>query len=474
MEIKKENRYRGQFLFTRDTVTTLGWDKIDINGFNLHFHNELMITCSVDGDRELVMLGSIYDWEMPAHTNQELLDSLCRTDTFDSFLKQLSKYLGEFVIIYKETGKLILLNDATGQHQIFYDTSFTTFGSQPKLLNEFIVPLPHTDRDLIEFYKSNLFHANKLFISDTTHLENVQHLLPNHYINVYEKSVIRYYPLEQINPVPVNEAVPKVCMMLKGYIKSVALRRKIAMAFTGGIDSRVLFFSSLEEECKYYVYKRSKMSDSFYDFTIPKIIAEKNDRAFEVIPFTDTYEDYLDSIDFPRDFHKPAKYFKDRIYLNGNISEMTRNMYGSLKKVSAQDLSIFKGYGRFKPVIKVYEKWLKDADYIKSKGYNVLNLFHWEQGLGIWVAKGKIEDNAAGMDVVSPFNSRDLLTLLLSVPSKYRNFHDNKLYYSILLELSPNALDLPINPCFGSYAKKCLTKMGVFNKLKYISLKCRY
>ena len=472
-EFISKSRFRSQFLLTKETKFSFEWDKVAINDFSLYYHHDLIFTRSAGDDKELIMLGSMYDWEVPAHTNQQLLDSLCQTESFESFLKQLSKYLGEFVIIFNEAGKLILIHDATGQHQIFYDSSFTTFGSQPKLLCEVIEPQPHTDTEIIDFYSSKRFYADKLFISDTTHLGNIKHLLANHYIDIHDKAVVRYYPSEPMTPVPIKDAVPKICQMLKGYIKAIALRRKIAMAFTGGIDSRVLFFSSLDEECRYYVYKWSYMSDDFYDLTIPKKVAEMNSRHFEVIPLTDTFEDYNDSVDFPREFPKPTKYFKDRIYLNGNISEMTRNMYGSLKKVTALDLSLFKGYGRLRPAISMYEKWLKDADSIKSKGYNVLNIFHWEQGLGIWVAKGKIEDNAAGMDVVSPFNSRDLLTLMLSVPSKYRNFYDNKLYYSMLLELSPNALALPINPCFASYAKKYLTKLGVFNRLKHLSLKSR-
>jgi hypothetical protein len=66
-----DNQYRRQFLLTRQTSFGFAWKKITIKDFNLYYHPELECTCSRSEQKELVMLGSIYDWEMPAQTNQQ-------------------------------------------------------------------------------------------------------------------------------------------------------------------------------------------------------------------------------------------------------------------------------------------------------------------------------------------------------------------------------------------------------------------
>jgi len=472
--MKTSSKYRRQFLLTRQSSFQYTWKKDVIQDYCLYYHPELEFTCSKTDEKQLIMLGAMYDWETPAQTNQQLLDELARTRSFEDFLAGLSKYAGQYVILYHDKSNFILLNDACAQCEIYYDTSFLTFGSQPKLLCEVIEPEPHTDQDAVDFYTSMGFLSKKMFVGDNTHVGNVKHLMPNHYIDINRQAVVRYFPIEPVPQLSIKEVAPKACQMLKGYIKAVAMRRKIAMAVTGGYDSRVLFLASLDEDCKYFVSQHKNMNTKHYDIAIPQRLTKMYGRPFEVIPDAQTFEDVSDSIDFPRVIPKAGKYFENHIYLNGNISEIARSYLSFNMKISAEDLAFIGGYGKSKYVARIYRQWLENATFFQTNGYDIFDMYYWEEKMGIRVAKEKTMMNVLGKEEFSPFCSRDLLILLLSTSHKDRDYYINKLYNSILLELSPNALKIPINPCLKLDIIRWMTRLKLYNTYRNLGLKYRF
>jgi len=468
------NPYRRQFLLTKQASFHFAWKKAVIGGYHLYYHPELEFTHSVNDETELIMLGAIYDWETPAQTNQQLLNALARSASFEKFLAGLSKYSGQYVMIYSDKDNLLLLNDVAAQCEIYYDTSFTTFGSQPKLTGEVVELIPHHHRDAVDFYDSREFLFRKWYVGDTTHVGNIKHLLPNHYIDVNKKSVARYFPSEPVVRRSIKEVAPKVCRMLKGYIKAVAMRKKITMAVTAGYDSRILFLASLDEECKYFVSQHKHMTAKHYDIAIPQQLTKMYGKPFEVIPDAEGLDEVSDSVDFPKSFPKPGKYFDGHVYLMGNISEIARNVYGYHEKLSGKDLSFFGGYFGFPFVAEEYGKWLENATVFRKNGYDVLDMFFWEAKLGVVSAKVKTMMNDLGKDIFSPYSSRDLMVLLLSTSRKDRDYNVNKLYYSILLELSPQALKLPINPCLKLDLIRLATRLKIYNIYRDLGLKYRF
>ena len=469
-----DNRFRRQFLFTKQTTFDLAWNRLMFQEFTLFYHPELELTVSKSQEKEIVMMGMMYDWVTPAQTNQQLLDKLAHTLSFEDFLTGLSRYAGQYVILYRDDSHFVILHDVCGQSEIYYDASFSTFGSQPKLMGEVMDQEPHHDREALEFYASREFLSRKNFVGDTTHVGNIKHLLPNHYIDVNQKKVVRYFPTVPIKRLSAKEVAPKACKMLKGYIKAVALREKIAMAVTAGYDSRVLFLASLDEECRYFVCQHKNMSAKHHDITIPQRLTKMYGKAFEVIPDKELNEDIYESIDFPRTIPQSGKYFDGYIYFTGNSSEIARNVYGYHDKLTPEDLAFFGGYNGSRFVAGIYRQWLENATLFQTNGYDILDMFFWEQRVGTRIAKEKTMMNAIGKDYFSPYCSRDLFVLLLSTPRKDRDYNVNKLYYSILLELSPNALKLPINPCFKLDLIRLTTKLKLYNLYRDLGLKYRF
>lgn len=94
------NRFRRQFLLTRQDNFQYAWEKTVVKDYCLYYHPELEFTRSTFDGKDFAMLGSMYDWETPARTNQQLLDTLACHSSFENFLAELSKYAGYYVILY--------------------------------------------------------------------------------------------------------------------------------------------------------------------------------------------------------------------------------------------------------------------------------------------------------------------------------------------------------------------------------------
>ena len=475
-KVKELEFFRRQFLLTVHGNFNLPWKSIKILNYNLYYHPELEFEHVSNMGNDLYLLGFIFDYENPEYSNKEILNYLSNAISFDHFLERLAKYSGHYVIIYKNGEKIILLNDACAQQEIYYDTLFSTFGTQPKLLSKVISLIPHNSEEASSFYSSSTFLTERIFIGETTHIENIKHLLPNHYIDVKLKSIFRFFPKNSIKPIALSEASEQSLNMLRGYIKAVFLRSKICMSVTGGYDSRTLFLASLNVDCKYYVTKLSKMNYKHNDIVIPQKLTKLFDKEFKVIvenPFND-YEKNIQntSIDFPREWSKPDKEFMNHINIIGNISEIARNSYGYFNRITPETLSILSGYQGIKFVRNEYKKWLeRNSQLFSEKGFNLLDMFYWEERMGNWCAKNKTEMNSLGIINYSPFCSHKLLVTLLSTNRKYRDVHFNKLYIHMMKIVSPEASRLPINPSLKKNIIRLLQFIKVFNFLQRLKLR---
>jgi hypothetical protein len=476
--MSKLDLFRRQFLFTKQNHFELPWTKFKIRDFYLYIHPELEISHISNDDIELYLLGFIYDYEDPSCTNLDILLKLSNSQTIEDLIENLAVYSGHFAIIFSSIDSLILLNDACAQFEIYYDTSLSNFGSQPKLLGKVIQALPYQSGKSADFYSSSLFHSWRIFIGETTHLENIKHLRSNHYINITQKSISRYFPKNVIHPISIENASTIVAAMLKGFIKAAALRNKIYMPVTAGWDSRVLFFASLDLDCQYYITKLKDMGDRHYDIVVPKRLTKSYNKNFAIlteVPYNEKDQLILNvSIDFARKQYKSDTLYKDHVNINGNISEIGRNYYGCFSSVSSEELSILYGLPSNSFASNQFEKWLEaNSQMFLEMGFNTLDMFYWEEKMGNWAAKAKTEMNSLGIPIYSPFCSHKLLETLLSTPRDSRDKHLNKLYTAIIHQLVSEAKDIPINPTTKNTIKILLKKIGIYHTYEATRLKVR-
>ncbi|MDD4384161.1 MAG: hypothetical protein PHD06_03180 [Bacteroidales bacterium] len=471
--------FQGQFLFTnqKPEPSLPDWNLVEIDDYTLLSHPLLNYAFAKGNNFELHIIGDVYDWVNPFQTNQQIINSLVKNPTFDKVLEELAGYTGRFIMFYLSSDALHIVNDACAQHEVYYNNSFTTFGSQPKIIELIEKPAPPSNKAASCFFNSKSFLSKKVFYGDKTHVQNIKHLLPNHHLDIKNKRPVRNYPFEPLNQLSLSEVAGRASLMLKGFLKAIAHRERIALAVTAGYDSRVLFLASLELPCAYFVQKHAYMNNTHYDITIPSQLTKMFDKEFTIIPDipkeqTVYPDDYKASIDFPRFLKIPSVIYHDYTYINGNISEIARNYFGYLKKPSARNLAFLNGYKNAKAVINEYQNWIdSNNNLFKANGYNLLDMFYWEEKMGNWAAKAKTEGCAMGQKFVSPFNSRLLLTILLSTDRKLRDSHNNVLYNRIIELLAPEALNIPINPCRKRNIIGVMQTLRLYNTYRYIGVK---
>jgi hypothetical protein len=475
--------FKKQFLLTKKDIEPFdNFTKIKIGSYFLHYHNDLEFSKSVSSNKSIFLLGSLYSWKNPQFNNQEILDELFSTKDLSDFLVEISKFYGEYVAIYKYNDNIILLNDACAQREIYHDTSFEAFGTQPKIISKVINQEVYDDIAAKDYYGSDFFLKKRVFVSNATHKKNIKHLLANHYINITSKEVKRFYPIVAKHELPLDKVAKEASEILKGFVKAISLRHNIIMPVTGGYDSRLLFLASLsiKSQCKYFVSKHSYMSDNHNDIVIPKKLTALYNKEFTVVEEKDTPKnefkrEYIDSIDFPRYVTISNIANKNNVLLNANISEVSSCLLGSHKNIDALDLAVLTSQEPYKFPVTQYKNWLKKTNTeTEGLGYHILDLFYWEEFESNWVAKLKTEGNAINLNVLSPFNSRYLLNLLLSSDRSKRGLFNNKLYDRIIYYLSENnkaVISLPLNPDLPTKVYRLMSKLRILRYYQSYKLK---
>lgn len=479
--------FNRQFVLSKEnTFPFPQWRKQAVADFTLFYHPNLTLSTSSLHDAEIFLLGYAFDPENPRHTDKEIVhDLLKESQSFEQIINNSAKYSGQFIIIYKKGAKLFLFNDACAQREVYYTTDFSTFGSQVALLGQVRTLEAHGKQEAIEFYHSTVFNRKKLFIGAETNKANVKHLRPNHYLDIAAKKSLRFFPAVPLQNKSVKEAAEEVAAMLKAILKAVNYRFKIALPVTAGYDSRVLFGASLGLDCRYFVFKHRKLHNKHPDITIPQQLLERFSKKLEIIsyppkPDPKSEELHRKSIDFYRPdntatiFNAYKKHFHEYIILNGNISEIARSFYGNFQHIKGKKLAYFSSAEEYPYAVKVYEAWVKEnKDSFQANGYNLLDMFYWEERMGNWAAKGKTEA-LLGAEFFSPFNSRKLISFLLSVDRKYRDTQPNQLFDEVLRLLSPALLKEPINPDPKTKAIIMMKKFGLYDMYRNIGLKYRF
>ena len=165
------------------------------------------------------------------------------------------------------------------------------------------------------------------------------------------------------------------------------------------------------------------------------------------------------------------KNHKDCLLINGNVSEVARMEYDVIWNLNGEKIAVVQKYPNQPYAIAEYNSWLKEnRDLFNKNNYKPIDMVYWEESCGNWVSKGKSEYRM-GIEIFSPFNCRDLLTLMLSVPRKYRNKQTAILYRMIIDRLWPDLLRLPINPGFKKSVIRLLQRLRIYTPYRNALMK---
>lgn len=470
--------FNRQYILCESASFRLKWEFSEIGGLFLHRHPELEFETIDEESRKIILLGNIYDSTFPLKTNLEILKCLAHERSFSSILQAQNKYGGHYVIFVETEKDLLIFNDAAAQFELYYNSSFSIFASQLSLIKEFQTLHLNRDQSFREFYTSSTFKKQGILVGNTTPYQDIFHLRPNHFLQVSSKEHIRFFPTLKIQEVTTEDVAEKSAQIIQGFIQAITSRQKSVIGVTAGYDSRILFLSSLESKASYYVSQHAGMDENHCDLSIPTQITSFYRKELRIIKdrelADEQSEEYLYSIDFPRKRTGRSGDFLGSVFINGNVSEVARNYYGYLPNLAGEDLSYLNHFGDLKLPAQEYDAWLKSfRSDLSSFGIHELDLFYWEERLGNWGAKGKSEWSALGDILISPFNCRELLSLLISCPRKDRDAHKSALYDKIILNLDKDGLKFPINPSKKENTIRLMKKLGIYKIYRRIGLKYR-
>jgi hypothetical protein len=204
------------------------------------------------------------------------------------------------------------------------------------------------------------------------------------------------------------------------------------------------------------------MTEESPDIRIPSRLLSRLGLKHHIIECTSTMEVefreiYMRNVTLAHDFWGNIiqglyrEYPQDKIAVEGSCSEIARCPYYEngeypRNEISAEMLADLTNMAHTSLIIASFDTWLGEARIVENDyGIKILDLFYWEQRAGNWNAMAQQE-----LDIVqesfSPFNCRELLTILLTVDMRLRQGPKYRLYRNIIYQLWPEVMKEPINP----------------------------
>jgi hypothetical protein len=478
LKIEKDNQdffvekmlFRNQFVLGPRYVEDFPeWQKIEItkNVF-LTVHPALSVCRAGQGEKTVTLLGSVFDSENPEAGDTEILNGLLsRLTSFENVIACTNGCGGRWVLIVNDGEKLGLFTDAAGLRQVFFTDKEQTgelwCASQPGMIARLLSL--RMSAGAVEFIDSFNVRSHKEFRwpGGGSPYNEVCHLLPNHFLDLKTGRCRRYWPEKPLAEISFEEGIDRVSGILPSLIKSAANRFDLAISVTAGIDSRLVLAASrgLENRVSYMTVRQIDKPEDHVDVTVPSVLLPQLGLKHDVVRSSFLIADNYLTV-FKKNVALPhyiyvsdafaifKAYAQKKAVMTGGVSEIGRwSFRGQIprerrKNVSPADLAKLQKVKGNPYAIGCFSKWLDGLGDIYN--VDVLDLFEWEQGHGVWLANCYLEFDLAWRDIFTPYNCRDLLVTMLSVAEKYRKPPENRFHMELIARLWPETLGVPINP----------------------------
>lgn len=440
-------------------------------GFQIFIHQTNRQHCIIN--EKCLFFGECFDFENPTFSNQEIVQSLSDF-SLEEKIKKINKLTGFFIFILFEKEKTRIITDAAGQLEtyIYHKDNAFAMASQPHLMMPFL-PKEEWKHASTPSY----IVENKINIFHQTPFKNIEKLLPNFCYHLEEKKQHRFFPLSKLPLKTIDEISDEAQFILKNTIKSIAHRGKSAIALTAGWDSRMLFSSALSQNNVDYYVLNHQTKDAKTDVQIAEKLANIFGKKLQIINYhlsdlsLDEQEEKMvwkANKRTAKIAHLMNEYFPNTYLINGNISEVARNFYDPLPtRLSNKDIAYILGLKEGKYEAKSIEKWRATLQHLP-----LLDAIYWEHKMPNWAGSAKSISNLHNV-VVSPFNNRYLLALLLSSKRKDRDKYFHRIYHRILEKIDPQLVEIPFNPTSKQQKIKLMKKIGVYRGYRYLFFKLR-
>jgi hypothetical protein len=293
--------------------------------------------------------------------------------------------------------------------------------------------------------------------------EEVSHLLPNHMLDLETGHCSRYWPDGDLRALPLDEAVERVSSMLSALVECAAARFDVVISLTAGLDSRLVLAASksIAHKISYLTVRQIDKPEDHADVTVPSVLLARLGLKHDIVKSSWLINDefmraFMKGVALPHYIYLPDAYAifehfsQKKVAITGGVSEIGRWSFRKQiprerrKGVTPEDLAKVQKVPGNKFAVECFAAWL--AGLHERFNVDPLDLFEWEQGHGVWLANCQLEFDIAWKDILTPFNCRDLLIAMLSVPEEFRMGPIHPLHQRMISRLWPDVLNAPINP----------------------------
>ena len=300
------------------------------------------------------------------------------------------------------------------------------------------------------------------FPGASTPFAEVKHLLPNHLLDLKTGSVRRYWPREQLTRYGLKEGAAKAAGMLQKLMLAANQRFDLAMALTGGYDSRIVFAASKDIVPDLYVFSMiyHKLTPQSPDITLAGELAEFAGVPHHVFNCSQPMDEdfaYLYSHNLEKTYQSYGNIVygrfmnldQNKVVVKSVVNEIARCFYyrnGVYPyKVTAEFLCKVSKLGEHPFVQRNFSEWMADAQPVVELGYKLLDFFYWENRNANWQAMSQLEFDLAHEEF-TPFSCRALLATMLGVDSKHRCMPKNVFQREMVRQSWAELDQFPYNP----------------------------
>ncbi len=472
MTLDPDLKYRLQFIASsKKTNDFANWQYTGFpdENLNIYTHPDLQITYSTNSvnNLTLILIGFAIDPNFSNKKNEDILNELVdKGFSFQELTRQIANLGGRFVFIVSLNGNKYVIHDMCSLRTVYYSITKDHFyiASQPLIFNCFFKPKPSAD---YKVYTESQHYKNYLeywLPCGLTLYENVNQLVPNHYLDIQLNKQIRYWPYKKIEKQDLTEASIKASNTLENLIHSANNRFKLALPLTAGWDSRLLLAASKKYVKNIFIYTLQYrwLVEKSPDIILPRYIVKKFKLPYHKIDCrteinTEFYKIYKSNVDMAHgDWASITngmfnKFPKKRVILKGNVSELGRNGFYSEGKYnevrSSKDLLFdWQDWSEMPFILDYLDNWINSVKGICNEtGMDIIDLWYMELFMGGWLAQSMLEWDIIHEQFI-PYNYRPLMETMLGVPVKYR-LHDKPILYGMIMQqLWPDLLYWPFNP----------------------------
>ena len=423
-------------------------------------------TCIVTfEDTTLALFGELIDPIEPTATSADVL-KMCKTArTTAELLNLTARFGGRWALYFRRPGTELILHDPCGLRRIFYATTRDglVLGSSHCIISNAVPLSPLEDEAFALYRASPLYTRNEnARLGSGTSFDGCWRLLPNHLLNFETATPQRFFPSEPRTESDPSEVVPEIMALLGGTIAGVLARASARMPVTAGYDSRVLLAASAPYASRLmlYVDRMGVLGPDDADVLTPARMLRDHHLSFSVLnSHIDPDPAFVRRIEcdvgayrnLPKErmIYAAARSGVRDWIINGNAAEIGRNFYDSRGRIDADDVSVDVLAAKFGDkndayVLREVDLWWSRLAESGLHNYHPLDLFYWEQRMGIWGSRFPAEQDLV-TEEISPFNNRRVLLGLLSTQRDARIAPDYALSRALIENSWPELLIYPFN-----------------------------